>query len=89
MESDAKLLGAERIAGRGIYYPPCPCIRAVMRIEGRFPLISASYLEPLKEYAEREKLTVAGDPVSKQERRRHKIPRHVAARRGGLTLHQV
>ena len=64
MESDAKLLGAERIAGRGIYYPPCPCIRAVMRIEGRFPLISASYLEPLKEYAEREKLTVAGDPVS-------------------------
>ena len=58
------LSDAERIAGRGIYYPPCPCIRAVMRIEGRFPLISASYLEPLKEYAEREKLTVAGDPVS-------------------------
>ena len=64
MESDAKLLGAERIAGRGIYYPPCPCIRAVMRIEGRFSLISASYLGPLKEYAEREKLTVTGDPVS-------------------------
>ena len=68
MESDAKLLGAERIA----LADRLDAVRqrvefdalGGMRIEGRFPLISASYLEPLKEYAEREKLTVAGDPVS-------------------------
>lgn len=65
MASDAKMLGAERLASRGAYYEPCPCIRAVMRVEGRFPLISDSYLKPLKEYAEREKLTVTGDPVSR------------------------
>ncbi len=64
MEEDAKLLGAEKIASRGIYYPPDQCLRAVMRISGRFPLISASYLEPLKKHAERERLTVVGDPVS-------------------------
>lgn len=64
MESDAKLLGAEKLASRGIFYAPRLCLRAVMRIEGRFPLISASYLEPLKEFAERERLSVAGDPVS-------------------------
>lgn len=64
MESDAKLLGAEDIAARGIFYRPCPCLRAVMRIEGRFPLLSASYLEPLKEYADQEGFAVTGDPVS-------------------------
>lgn len=64
MESDVKLLGAEKLAARGEYFPACLCLRAVMRIEGRYPVISASYLEPFKECAEREGLSVTGDPVS-------------------------
>lgn len=59
-----KLLGAEKLAARGEYFPACLCLRAVMRIEGRYPVISASYLEPFKECAEREGLSVTGDPVS-------------------------
>ena len=95
MESDAKLLGAERIAGRGIYYPPCPCIRAVMRIEGRFPahiglLPGASErIRGARKADRRGRPRLAHIPLDKQERRGHKIPRNVAARRGGLTLHQV
>ena len=64
MESDAEMLGEEKLARRGVYYPACPCLRLMMRVEGRFPVMPAPYLEPLKEYAEREKLAVTGDPVS-------------------------
>lgn len=62
-EDDAKMLGAEKLAKRGEYYPACRCLRAVVRVEGLFPFLPVSYLEPFREYAERERLKVTGDPL--------------------------